>query len=238
MRETTPFAAAASFLLIVGFFAFLCSTLQGCGGVDVLPQLCEEPEVDATSAYIIEGRLSEDTRSTVSLGSCSGTIVGPHTVLTAAHCENVHTVYPEGWPFPSARIVEQLPHPKAWGVGRHDLRLVYVEEELSPVASVAAYQGCTSLLVQGYGRTEEGEYGTLYERTVAQLWRGHGILMTGEATCNGDSGGPLYALQEDGTYSVVAVTSFGTVEGCIDQDSGFADLTQHGNAEWVLENIR
>lgn len=222
--------------ILIGWVCIL-ALLHGCGGGgENLPPLCETPKVVSSSQYIVDGNPSTDLRSTVQVNGCTGTIVGPHTVLTAAHCDNIRTVYPDGWPLPAYTVWLQTVHPDARGAGRHDLRLVYVEETFPSerISTLAAHQGCTSLLVQGYGQGSD----PLDERVVEQVWRGQGIIMTGEATCYGDSGGPLYALQEDGTYSVVAVTSFGTTEDCIDQGSGFTDLTQDGNVEWIRGNLK
>ncbi len=76
------------------------------------------------------------------------------------------------------------------------------------------------------------------ERSVTQVWRGHGILVGTESTCRGDSGGPLYATFPDGSYTLVGVTSFGAQFECEHDGAGFVDLTQDGNLEWVKENLR
>ncbi len=50
-----------------------------------------------------------------------------------------------------------------------------------------------------------------------------GELLTGESTCFGDSGGPLF----DSTGSIVGVTSRGIDDSCIDRPSVFSDTATH-----------
>lgn len=51
-----------------------------------------------------------------------------------------------------------------------------------------------------------------------------GEIVTGESTCFGDSGGPLF----DGSNNVIGVTSRGVDDSCIDRPSIYSDTASHG----------
>lgn len=238
--------AAITYVFALAFFLFLISGLAGCGSEHLAP-LCETPEIAASSQYIVHGTPSEDLRSTVAVratgGYCSGTVVGPHTILTAAHCENLNIVCLGGINEACIPIDEDIVHPTANMPGARDLRILYVAPDLEewgiPVAPLddgSEGEACT-LLAQGYGY---GSDGALHEREVTQDGRIHGILYGSESVCNGDSGGPLYRIRPDGSYTLVGVTSFGINEpyNCEGGTNGFVDLTQDGNLEWVKELIK
>merc|ERR1712243_391290 len=54
----------------------------------------------------------------------------------------------------------------------------------------------------------------------------------GTSTCNGDSGGPLEYLYEDGKYRQIGITSFGSGFGCeIGMPAAFTRVTSF--LEWI-----
>lgn len=212
--------------------------LTGCG--EHPEPYCAAPDVDYTIGAIVNGEPSTNRRSTVYVenpkGFCSGTIIGPHTVLSAAHCDPVDILV-EGVAW--FEVTESVRHPD-YLFPVHDLILAYTDEVLpGPYAPIglAEDEACYSLIAQGYGW---GSLGELHEREVYETWHGHGTITTGEGICSGDSGGPLYGVQALGVPHLVGVTSWGTStpNECEGGTNGFTDLNDPANGDWVRENIR
>ncbi len=234
------FLKAVGYTFLFSAVVLLCISFVGCG--EPYAPLCEPPATSSVSPTIVNGEPSTDRRSTVLVymptGWCSGTIVGPHSVLTAAHCKTPpFTIEAQGigqW-----TTEESLRHPD-YAFPQHDMRLLYFDEVLpEPYAMIGLRAGvtCSSLLAQGYGR---GSNGALHERVVIESSRQFGILRTSPATCPGDSGGPLWGMNtiSGGPPVLVGVTSFGTADECTISRPGFVDLQQDMNAFWVRDNVR
>jgi len=133
-------------------------------------------------------------------------------------------------------VVGELVH-EDYSFPHADLAMFYVEEVLpEPYAVVGLVTECSALVAQGYG---VGSGGKLHERVVYETDRAGGFILTDEGVCNGDSGGPVYAITEDGPV-LVGVTSWGTSEPnvCIGGTNAFTDLTLPVNVDWVTENIK
>jgi len=216
-------------------FVTLVLIMAGCGSP--VPPLCQAPDVGASEQAIVNGTPSVDRRGTVyvstATGYCSGTIVGPHTVLTAGHCTDPQDFRVDGVAW--FEVNQHITHPE-YTFPRSDLQVIHTFDVLpEPYVSVGLNGECSSLLAQGYGIGSGGE---LHERTVVERDRHYGVIETGEGICNGDSGGPLYARNKDG-YTLVGVASFGTSEPgvCLGGMNGFVDLTLPVNADWILENL-
>jgi MYXO-CTERM domain-containing protein len=171
---------------------------------------------------------------------CSGTVISPHVILTAAHCVE----FPDGPPsqyvayFGSNVTVESDPQrigavniasytfDPAWDINNleagHDIGLV-VLSQAAPVPPMAYNRGpIEDLMGQqvhlvGWGRTSgAGEDVGVKREVMSALQQATPMLMRyGSATantCQGDSGGPNF-MNIDGVEAVAGITSFGNA-GC------------------------
>ena len=236
-RMTHEQRIAFAFILIAwsGILAVTCS---GCGVV-LDPPYCEEPVVGLTTEKIVGGESSAERRSLAYIQGngyhCSATVVGPHTVLTAGHCEDMTDVLVEGEAWYD--VTASLTHPD-YLFPTADLQLLYVAEVLpEPYAELATTDiECVSLLAQGYGIGSEGLYGS--EREVFQSGRIGDQLFNSTAIAPGDSGGPLYAFRADGSYVLIGVASWGWGGADVEYEGGTGHISVPEHHTWITENIK
>jgi len=223
----------------VGFI--LATLLWGCGDSIHYDSICEaSPDsVASVEAAIIDGEPSPDRRATVKVfnvggGYCSGVVLGPHTVITAGHCKNPNSIYIQD--YGSFLVSDHFAHPEYNGNARNDIRILRVDDELPPpFASIATpHIECIKAVAQGYGVGSNGE---LHEREIFIGVQYDELIVGTEGLCNGDSGGPLWAIRADGTYALLGVNTltFDESGGC-DGATGYASMLILG--EWVYEQIR
>jgi V8-like Glu-specific endopeptidase len=202
-------------------------------------------EPGRTAAQIVGGVIDTGDEAVVAIGvrrvdcdeplavHCTGTLVGPRLVLTAAHCvsdprlgTNLEVMFGSDVASSGSRFVrvtQAVRHPDYHGDGDDaDLAVLVLESE-APVAPVALgdqpLDGMVgaSVRIVGFGVTgpSDGAIGTKRSgtSTVAEvLDRVFRTVPGTSLTCQGDSGGPLFAPV--GTAErLVGVTSRGD-PGC------------------------
>jgi hypothetical protein len=167
------------------------------------------------ASAVIGGRASEDFPSVVKLRAgdkvCSGTIVGPRTVLSAAHCANVDSPYFEyaGERY-SVRYVRS---------GSGDLSLAIADRDITgakPMSIGGNVKHGEPIANAGYGCTEKGgKPGSMHIgfSKVIGMDEDHllSVAKDGGALCDGDSGGPAI-VRKDSKFYLVAVNSLSDVQ--------------------------
>jgi hypothetical protein len=184
------------------------------------------------------------------LGACSGTVVGPRAILTAAHCldEGVQIVRvwlgppnleinAGSWVFYPGYVFNR---PDLYDVG-----VIFMNEDLprTPVAILTSRDGRSgeTAIVAGWGRDQNAAGATLRAGSTTLSAVGPSLLETlyrppSSSICSGDSGGPIL-LQEGGAWTIGGITS-ATSDNICNTGTNFYQAVRHPSVRaFILQQV-
>lgn len=164
--------------------------------------------------------------TTVATGGCTGTLIHPKVVISAAHCGTLKTItFGESMSKGAKKVGVKWCEKTSWG--STDAQICVLNEAIEGLPIAPIIQGCetealkpnTKVTLAGFGLDEndynaDGSRGVDEKRWVeTQINRIDDKLLHigggGKGGCQGDSGGPVYLQLEDGTWRTIGATHGG-----------------------------
>jgi secreted trypsin-like serine protease len=222
--------------------AGVCGTLGLSGSVAILNGTACPPD---TSAVVL---LNMRDRDGLAIGACSGTIIAPRAILTAAHCIADGTALVRVWLGSGAEIVARsfTPHPAyRSSASVEDVGIVTVDQDLgrTPIALLLSRDARVgeSAVVAGWGRDQSSVPATLRAGATTLTAVGPALLETQygasvSSVCSGDSGGPIL-ISEAGTWSVAGVTSATSENVCNTGTNYYVNLRSSSISTFITQLV-
>lgn len=230
-------------------------------------QSCKKVQSNKGTTKITGGQVAAygdaAVKSTVSLRKfgrsyCTGTLIGPNHIVTAAHCV-ARGMTPDqigfgvqGFAASQISDIRAVSHPNydvtKTKVGNDIAVIAFhgrIPEGFVPVdvAPANAFSVGTVVLAAGYGITEvkKGDGGILRQVPVhvAEIYPNRREFLAGDegkGACQGDSGGPIYIMRGN-AFQVIGATSRGKIP-CTHGSVVYADVTRtQGWMKCAFQNL-
>ena len=223
-----------------------CNSLNGISstpGTGILNGSTCSPE---RSSVVLVNLRNADNQPT---GACSGTVIAPRAVLTAAHCLDETTRIARIWVGVGAEIVADsfafYPDYRFNTPGVFDVGVVLMAEDLPrnpvPILTSRDARVGETAIIAGWGRDQSNVPATLRAGSTTVSAVNGSLLETlfappSSSVCSGDSGGPIL-LSEGGTWSVAGITSATSNDACNTGTNFYQAIRPSSVRDFVLRHV-
>lgn len=223
--------------------ATACGALGAAAGLPIL----NGASCDPSRSPVV--RLNMRSADGSVLGSCTGTIVAPRVVLTAAHCLDEGVASVRVWLGSGAEIGAQsftfFPDYRFDPPSGFDVGVVRMAEDLprTPMSILTSREAQVgeAAIIAGWGRDQNSVSTLLQAGSTTISSVSQALLQTifappSASVCQGDSGGPIL-LNQAGTWSIAGITSATSANVCNEGTNFYQAIRHPAVSDFILGQV-